>query len=99
MLYDCVNKEVEQIITAVKKSHESTPPELVGDIHTNGITLTGGGSLLHGIAPLLEKHTRIHTVIAEDQQLRRAIGTGKSFLPVSGQSWWTDLSSRRCRGV
>ena len=42
-------------------------------------TLTGGGSLLHGIAPLLEKHTRIHTVIAEDPVNCVAIGTGKSF--------------------
>lgn len=79
MLYDCVIKEVEQIITAVKEVIERTPPELVGDIHTNGITLTGGGSLLHGIAPLLEKHTRIHTVIAEDPVNCVAIGTGKSF--------------------
>ena len=35
--------------------------------------------LLHGIAPLLEKHTRIHTVIAEDPVNCVAIGTGKSF--------------------
>ena len=56
-----------------------TPPELVGDIYTNGITLTGGGSLLHGMDRLLEKQTKIHTALAEDPVNCVAIGTGKSF--------------------
>ena len=79
MLYDCVMKEVEQIVTAVKEVIEKTPPELVGDIYTNGITLTGGGSLLHGMDRLLEKQTKIHTALAEDPVNCVAIGTGKSF--------------------
>lgn len=65
MLYDCVMKEVDQIVTAVKEVIEKTPPELVGDIYTNGITLTGGGSLLHGMDRLLEKQTKIHTAPPE----------------------------------
>ena len=79
MLYDCVMKEVDQIVTAVKEVIEKTPPELVGDIYTNGITLTGGGSLLHGMDRLLEKQTKIHTSLAEDPVNCVAIGTGKSF--------------------
>ena len=79
MLYDCVMKEVDQIVTADKEVIEKTPPELVGDIYTNGITLTGGGSLLHGMDRLLEKQTKIHTALAEDPVNCVAIGTGKSF--------------------
>ena len=79
VLYDCVMKEVDQIVTAVKEVIEKTPPELVGDIYTNGITLTGGGSLLHGMDRLLEKQTKIHTALAEDPVNCVAIGTGKSF--------------------
>ena len=79
MLYDCVMKEVDQIVTAIKEVIEKTPPELVGDIYTNGITLTGGGSLLHGMDRLLEKQTKIHTALAEDPVNCVAIGTGKSF--------------------
>ena len=79
MLYDCVMKEVDQIVSAVKEVIEKTPPELVGDIYTNGITLTGGGSLLHGMDRLLEKQTKIHTSLAEDPVNCVAIGTGKSF--------------------
>ena len=79
MLYDCVMHEAEQIVTAVCEVIEKTPPELVGDIYTNGITLTGGGSLLHGMDKLIEKHTKIHTNIAENPVDCVAIGTGKSF--------------------
>ena len=74
-LLECLVK----ITSAIKETLERTPPELSADIIDHGITLTGGGSLLHGIAPLLEKHTRIHTVIAEDPVNCVAIGTGKSF--------------------
>ena len=66
MLYDCVIKEVEQIITAVKEVIERTPPELVGDIHTNGITLTGGGALLRGLDQLIQSETGIDVHVAED---------------------------------
>lgn len=79
MLYDCIMKEAEQIVTAVKEVIERTPPELVGDIFTNGITMTGGGSLLHGIDKIIEERTRIHTQVAENAVQCVAIGTGKSF--------------------
>lgn len=79
MLYDCVMKEAEQIVTAVKEVIEKTPPELVGDIFTNGITMTGGGSLLHGMDKLIEERTRIATHVAENAVQCVAIGTGKSF--------------------
>lgn len=79
MLYDCIIKEADQIVTAVKEVIEKTPPELVGDIYTNGITMTGGGSLLHGMDRLIEKYTRIPTRIAEEPVDCVAIGTGGSF--------------------
>ena len=79
MLYDCVMKEVDQIVTAVKEVIEKSPAALAADIYTNGITLTGGGSLLHGMDRLLEKQTKIHTALAEDPVNCVAIGTGKSF--------------------
>lgn len=79
MLYDTVIREANQIVTAIREVIEKTPPELVGDIYTNGITLTGGGSLLHGMDRLIEKQTRIPTHIAENPIDCVAVGTGKSF--------------------
>ena len=80
MLYDCVMKEVDQIVTAVKEVIEKTPPELVGDIYTNGITLTGGGSLLHG----MEADQNPHRTGRGPGQLRRH--RNRQVLPVSGQA-------------
>ena len=94
MLYDCIMKETEQIITAVKEVIEKTPPELVGDIYTNGITMTGGGSLLHGMDKLLEKQTKIPTRIAEDPVDCVAIELKSLILT----SWLTALLCRPCRG-
>ncbi len=38
---------------------ERTPPELVADISTNGIVMTGGGSLVDGFDKLIEARTGI----------------------------------------
>ena len=76
---DCGLREVYRCDTADTEGNEKTPPELVGVIYTNGITRTGGGSLLHGMGRLLEKQTKIHTALAEDPVNCVAIGTGKSF--------------------
>ena len=58
---------------------ERTPPELVADISTNGIVMTGGGSLLWGFDKLIESHTGIETHVAEDAISCVAEGTGKSL--------------------
>ena len=79
MLYDCVLREAEQIVTAVKEVVEKTPPELVGDIFTNGMFMTGGGALLHGMDRLLAQRTKIQTHVAENAVECVAIGTGESF--------------------
>ena len=58
---------------------ERTPPELVADISTNGIMMTGGGSLVWGFDKLIEAHTGIETHVADDAISCVAHGTGKSL--------------------
>ena len=67
------------IIEAVHSVLEHTPPELVSDISTNGITLTGGGSLVYGFDKLLSSHTGIEAHIADDAVSCVAFGTGKAL--------------------
>lgn len=43
---------------------ERTPPELTGDISANGITMTGGGSLIWGFDKLIASKTGIPTRVA-----------------------------------
>ena len=86
MLYDCVIKEVEKIITAVKEVIERTPPELVGDVLANGIVMTGGGSLLYGLDQRIAKATGIRTRIAKNPVQCVALGTGKKLDELSRMS-------------
>ena len=58
---------------------EDTSPELVSDISENGITLTGGGSQLWGIAQLLKERTGIDCRVADDPESCVAFGCGKSL--------------------
>ena len=67
------------ILEAIHGVLERTPPELVADISTNGIVMTGGGSLLWGFDKLVQSHTGIETHVADDAISCVAFGTGKSL--------------------
>ncbi len=69
----------EQIVEAVKGVLEKTPPELLGDISTNGIVMTGGGSLIKGLDKLISLHTGIDCEIAPEAISCVALGTGKAL--------------------
>ena len=67
------------VLEAIHGVLERTPPELVADISTNGIIMTGGGSLLWGFDQLVQSHTGIDTHVADDAISCVAYGTGKSL--------------------
>jgi len=68
-----------QIVDAIKNVLERTPPELVGDIYKDGVTMTGGGSLLKGLDTLISQSTGIPVHIAEDSVRCVVFGTGKEL--------------------
>ena len=68
-----------QLAAAIQKVFEKTPPELAGDVKTNGILLTGGGARLHGLDKFLEKRFNLKVSVAENPEECVAIGTGESF--------------------
>lgn len=78
-LRECLMEMADQIITAMQEVLERTPPELVGDILTSGVVMTGGGSLLKGLDEQIEKRLGIKAVIAESTEECVAIGTGRCF--------------------
>lgn len=61
-----IKKPVREIIGAIKDTFVITPPELAGDLLETGITLTGGGSLLHGIRELIESELNLPVRLAEN---------------------------------
>ena len=76
---NALKEPITAIIEAVCSVIERTPPELIGDILANGIVMTGGGCLLHGLDRLIEHATGIKTVIAKNPVSCVAIGTGKKL--------------------
>ncbi|MBC7330323.1 rod shape-determining protein [bacterium] len=70
--------EVVQVIEdKIKEVLEHTPPELAADIAERGITLTGGGSLLRGLASHLSESIGIPFKLVEDPVSCVALGTGR----------------------
>ena len=57
---------VNQIIEAVNETVEDIPPELIGDVLEQGITLAGGGALLSGIDKAISEAARMPVWIVED---------------------------------
>lgn len=60
----------------MKRALEKTPPELVADIHTNGLLLAGGGALLKGLDRLISENTSLQVIIDEDPLTTVVRGTG-----------------------
>ena len=62
---EAITPNLEQIIHAIKRTLEQTPPELSSDIYDYGIMLTGGGALLKGIDKLITERTNLPIKIAQ----------------------------------
>lgn len=71
-----MEKSVNQIVDALKEAVEETPPELLADIMTKGIWLSGGGALLRGLDALIARETRIPTHIVDDPLTAVVRGAG-----------------------
>jgi rod shape-determining protein MreB len=72
-----IEEPVTAIIDAVKDTLDKTPPELAADIMEQGIMLTGGGALLHGLDSRLQAETGMPIVIAKDPLICVAVGSGQ----------------------
>ncbi len=71
------------VIDAIKSVIERTPPELIDDIISNGIVMTGGGSMLFGINRLVQYYTGIRVRIPKNPMDCVALGTGRSLANIS----------------
>jgi len=74
---EALSECVSNIVNAVRKTLERTPPELAADIIDRGIVLAGGGALLQGLDELISHETKISVHIAQDPLSCVALGTGK----------------------
>lgn len=68
-----------QIVRAVQDILEKTPPELMGDIFSDGMYLTGGSVKLYGLDRLIAKKTKLEVHVADDPQNCVARGAGMAI--------------------
>ena len=78
-VYNIARPLANEVVTAIKAVLEQTPPELVGDIYSNGITMTGGTSQLKGFDKLIAENIGVSVRLAEDPTKCVGIGTGRCF--------------------
>lgn len=69
-------KSLRTIVENIRNTIEDTPPELVADIHSRGIFMTGGGALLRGFDKLIQRETGIAVHVADDPLTSVVRGTG-----------------------
>jgi rod shape-determining protein MreB len=74
---EAIEEPVSAIVDAVKVTLDKTPPELAADIMENGIVITGGGALLHGLDRRLESETGMPIVVAENPLYSVVLGSGQ----------------------
>ena len=71
-----IDSELKDMMKVIKNVLQETPPELSSDIIDNGITLTGGSSLLRNLDELVFRSTGVKARVADDALLCVAKGAG-----------------------
>jgi rod shape-determining protein MreB len=61
----------------VRRVIEDSKPEVTSDIYYSGITLTGGGALLTGMADRLQSDLSLRVKIPDDPLTTVALGAGR----------------------
>lgn len=73
---EVLSEQIGVIIDAILTTLERTPPELSADILGTGITLAGGGAMLHGMDKLVAQADRDAGIHSGRAAGLRARGTG-----------------------
>jgi rod shape-determining protein MreB len=70
---------VNRIVAVVRSALENTQPEIAADVLDEGITMTGGGSLLRELAGVIADETGLPVQVAEDPLTCVARGAGRTL--------------------
>lgn len=73
---EAISGSVQTIVDTVKDTLDEVPPEIISDLMDIGICLSGGGSLLLGLAERVSEEVRIRAWVAEDPMTCVARGAG-----------------------
>ncbi len=71
---EALTDALRELMIALRRTLERTPPELASDIFDAGITLSGGGARLYGLDRRITEQLGIRTTLAEEPELCVAHG-------------------------
>ncbi len=74
-----LSEPVARIVHVVRVALENTQPEIAADVIDEGITMTGGGSLLRDIASVLADETGLPVRVADNPLSCVALGAGRTL--------------------
>jgi len=74
---EALQDELREVIHAIKKVLQETPPELAADVMDKGIILSGGSAQLKNLETLITKTINVPCYVADDPQYCVVRGTGK----------------------
>jgi rod shape-determining protein MreB len=74
-----LSEPVNQIVEVVRLALEHTEPEIAADVLDEGITMTGGGSLLPGLAEVIAAATGLRVRVSENALTCVALGAGRTI--------------------
>ena len=73
-MIEALDEPLRELISALHRLIERTPPELASDIFDEGITLSGGGAQLFGLAEVVSDQLKIRCELADEPDLCVAHG-------------------------
>jgi rod shape-determining protein MreB len=76
---DALAEPVNRIVEVVRAALENTQPEIAADVIDQGITMTGGGSLLRDISGVIADETGLPVTVAENAMSCVALGAGRTL--------------------
>ena len=81
---EAIRDPLSEIVSMVKMTLETTPPELSADIFDFGIVMVGGGALLPGIDQAINDRTGIRVIIPKRPTDCVCIGLGRMIQSTGG---------------
>ena len=78
-MLECLLEPAMKITQEIQRLLQSTPPELMGDILSDGMILTGASAQIYGFDKLISRKTNIPVRVAEDPASCVVEGAGKAI--------------------
>jgi rod shape-determining protein MreB len=73
---EAIEEQISRIIDAIKSTLDVTPPDLVADLVTTGMTIAGGGAMIKGLVQRISRECGMPVRMAEDPLTSVVTGAG-----------------------